>query len=158
MKILPCYLLALACTALIITTPAMSAEAGMDAPGQQDGRGRGPGPGMDGPGMPMHGGHGRFHNLGLSEAQEQKAFAIHHAAEPLMFEQSIALRKAHETLRALGESPQFDEAKAAAAASAAANASAAMALSHARVASQMMALLTPEQRAKLAERHSPQRR
>ncbi|MFL6658727.1 MAG: Spy/CpxP family protein refolding chaperone [Massilia sp.] len=157
MKLLPCYLLALACTALIITTPAMSAEAAMDAPGGQQGE-HGPGPGFDGPGMSMHGGRGRFRDLGLTEAQEQKAFAIHHAAEPLMFEQSNALRKAHETLRALGESPQFDEAKAAAAASAAANASAAMALSHARVASQMMALLTPEQRAKLAERRPPHRR
>lgn len=130
MKLLPCYILALACSGAIAGTPAGE---------------RGPhmGPGM---GMPQPAG------VALSEAQEKKAFAIRHAAEPFMFEQTTALRKAHDTLRQLADAPQFDEAKAGAAASAAGNASAALALSQARIDSQMRALLTPEQRAEAAQR------
>jgi len=144
MKLFPCYLLAIACTGFIASTPALSAEGGPGpAHGPHDSRE---------PGMPPHGGPGMLHGVHLSEAQEQKAFAISHAAEPLMFEQSAALRKAHEQLRELGAAPRFDEARAAAAASAAGNASAAMALSRARVASQLVALLTPEQRAQLDQR------
>ncbi len=150
MKLRFSHFLALAFAGAMASVPALAFDGGgIDGPpGPHGDHGRGPGPGVA---MPP--------GVHLNEAQERKAFAIRHAAEPLMFEQSMALRKAHDTLRALGESVQFDEAKAAAAASAMANASASMALSRARVASQMLALLTPEQRAEMAQqRPMPPRR
>ncbi|MES2018485.1 MAG: periplasmic heavy metal sensor [Pseudomonadota bacterium] len=103
------------------------------------------------PGPP--GEHGRGPGMVLSEAQEQKAFAIRHAAEPARFEQEMALRKAHDALRQMADSGQFDEAKAGAAAIEIGNASAALALGRARVESQIAALLTPEQRAQAAQHH-----
>ena len=148
----PSYIFALAFAGAMASIPALGADGGaMQAPHGPHGPHGEPdrGPGLE-RGMPP--------GVVLDDAQEQKAFAIRHAAEPLMFEQMTALRKAHDTLRQLGESVQFDEAKAAAAASAIGNASAAMALSRARVASQMTALLTPEQRAQLAQRHPVPRR
>jgi protein CpxP len=111
----------------------------------------------DGP--PPHGPMGEFgHGPGpeLNEAQQQKAFAIRHAAAPQIFEQHTALRKAHDALREMADSGQFDEAKAAAAAAAIGKASAALALAHARVDAQIAALLTPEQRAQ-GQRHHPRR-
>jgi protein CpxP len=147
MKYLSACFLALACSGAIASALALSSDAGPEfGPGPQgDG---GPGAGMHMP--PPHGGPGMLRGVALSEAQEQKAFAIRHAAEALMFEQMRILRKAHDTLRDAGASPQFDEAKAASAAAAAGRASAAIALSRARVESQLLALLTPEQRSQLA--------
>jgi protein CpxP len=149
MKLLPSSILALAFGGLVLGVSAQPADGG----------------GMGPPGTP-HGEHGAGMDLRmgmpsgmvLSAAQEQKAFALRHAAEPEMFEQMMALRKAQQTLRQLAESGQFDEAKAAAAAGAVGKASAALALGQARMAAQMQALLTPEQRAKAAEHHPMPRR
>jgi protein CpxP len=128
------FFLALACCATLAAVPALSAQPWMDAP-------HGPHHGPD----PLHG-------VTLSEAQQQRAFAIRHAAEPLMFEQSALVRKAHDSLRALELAQPFDEARAAAAANALGSATAAQALARARVGAQVHALLTPEQRAELAQR------
>lgn len=126
--------LALACCAMLANVPALGAPPGMDGP-------RGP-----------HGGPDRLHGVTLSDAQQQKAFAIRHAAEPAMFEQAGLVRKAHDSLRALEQAAPFDEARAAAAANALGSATAALALGRARVGSQLHALLTPEQRAAQAQR------
>jgi Spy/CpxP family protein refolding chaperone len=96
------------------------------------------------------GGHGsapRFlRGVVLDEAQQDKVFAIVHAQQPLLREQSKAARQAHEALRAMAGSGNFDDAKASALAQAAAKAMAAMALQRARTDAQIYALLTPEQR------------
>lgn len=69
-----------------------------------------------------------------------------------MREQEKAARHAHEALRAMATSGQFDEAKATALAQAAGKAMAAIALQRARTDAQINALLTPEQRRQAAER------
>lgn len=142
MKLLPLSIAALISLGIAASAPAYSAEGGMHQ-----------GPGMRGGPMGDH--HGRHHGSGkpaflrgvvLTDEQQKKVFAIKHAQEPVRFEQMAALRKAHESLRELSASGQFDEAKAAALADAAGKATAAMALGHARADAQVMALLTPEQR------------
>ena len=125
--------LAIACASLLASATVWSAQPGMD---QHD---RWPGMGMP-------------RGAALTPAQEQKAFALRHAAEPALFEQAGQVRKAHEALQELGEAAQFDEARASAAADALGGATAALALSRTRLASQVHALLTPEQRADLAQR------
>jgi Spy/CpxP family protein refolding chaperone len=98
-------------------------------------------------------GHMRFDgHLQLSEAQQDKLFAIHHAAAPQQRQQEKALRHAHEALRALGDAAPFDEARANAAARDLGQAVAAVALLHARVHAQALAVLTPEQREQLHQR------
>ena len=152
MKRLNPSFLALACAGLIASATVFSAQPGMDPPlGAQHVHERGPGSRMEG--EPHHrGGLDMLHGVELSEAQRQKAFAVRHAAEPLMFEQMARVRTAHETLQQLSEATPFDDARASAAADALGSATAAMALGRARLAAQIQALLTVEQRAQLAAR------
>jgi protein CpxP len=140
-----------------------------DRSGPEDGAQQGfggsrPGaPGLDGPmphDTPRHGpaGFGLFgqlHRLHLSEAQEDKLFALTHAAAPEQRDQEKAERKAHEALRALGAAPQFDEARAGAAARALGQAIANRVLLQARLQAQVLAVLTPEQRARLRQDRPP---
>lgn len=132
-----------------------------------DGGPRG-GPMQDGgpmPGGPMHGGplqqggpmpHGGpglpfLHGVELTEAQQDKVFAITYAAEPAMREQGKAARAAHEALRALASGNQYDDKKAGALAQTIGQVAAAAALQQARIEAQVLALLTPEQRKQLAD-------
>lgn len=143
MNFLPRQALALLGCACIVSTAAMSAEPEHAPPPGHMMRGHGAGP------MSMRG-------VVLDEAQQDKVFAIVHAQEPQMREQEKAARHAHEALRAMATSGQFDDAKAAALAQAAGKAMAAMALQQARTDAQINALLTPEQRRQAAE-HGPRR-
>ena len=115
--------------------------------GLEHGDDRGPGRG------PMH-----PHGLKLTDAQQDKLFALHHAAEPAQRERDKAIRRAHDGLRELAESSRFDDAKAAALAQTLGQAIAAEELDHAREQAQFLALLTPEQRATLQDektKHGP---
>jgi periplasmic protein CpxP/Spy len=115
--------------------------------------------GMMGPmGGMMHGeGHAWgmqphfLHGLKLSEEQQDKVFAILHAAAPALREQAKAMRKAHEGLHQLMTSDKYDDAKAKSLADAAAKAVSQLALLWVRAAHDVYALLTPEQRAQIAE-------
>lgn len=136
---------------------------GGPGPGPDGGAGRGhPGgfgglaPGGPGPGMPF----GHLHGLALSEAQQDKLFAIMHAQAPQRRDQEKAMRKAGDALRELGRAERFDEAKAAALSRDLGQAVAAEALLRARTEAQVLAVLTPEQRAQLRQRreHGPQGR
>jgi Spy/CpxP family protein refolding chaperone len=160
--------------ALLAACCATAYAAGQAGPPRQDGgppaeQGPGGGPGMDGPmghgpdGGPPRGpggprGHGVGHGLGhlgglrLSEAQQDKLFAIEHAAAPQRRQQEKALRRAHEALRALRDAAQFDEGRTAAASRELGQAIAAEALLEARLHAQVMAVLTPEQREQLRKR------
>jgi len=151
--------------------------AGASAPGQlargdhapEDGARHGfgesrPGaPGLDGPspdefhprGPGGFGLFGRLHHLNLSEAQQDKLFALTHAAAPQQRNQEKAERKARDTLRALGASPRFDEGKANAAARELGQAIANGALLRARLESQLLAVLTPEQREQMRRPRPP---
>jgi protein CpxP len=122
----------------------------------------GHGPGMPGPDMPpddMHGMHGglmgHLHGLGLSEAQQDKLFAIHHAAEPEQREHMKAIRKAHEALAELAHAERFDDARATALSRDLGAALGAEALLQARTEAQALAVLTPEQREQLRRRRMP---
>lgn len=120
------------------------------------------GPGVPGPDAPPHHGgpggpglFGRLHRLNLSEAQQDKLFAITHAAAPQQRAQEKARYKAQEALRALDGSAQFDEAKANAAARDLGQAIANDALLRARLEAQVLAVLTPEQREQLRKERPP---
>lgn len=154
---------------------APPADGGQDAAQGREGRGPGPGPeaqgrgpvgpgfgpggGHDGgPGFGHEGGHefgpgfGHHGGLRLTEAQQDKVFAIRHAAAPQHRQQEKAVRRAHEALRALGDAVPFDEARANAASRELGQAIAAQALLRARVHAQMLAVLTPEQREQMRKR------
>ncbi|MFC5547278.1 Spy/CpxP family protein refolding chaperone [Massilia aerilata] len=124
---------------------------GPEGRGPEDGPRHGPG----GPGF----GH-RFGHLKLSEAQQDKLFAIEHAAAPQRREQEKAIRRAHEALGALRDAAQFDEARAGAASRELGQAIAAETLLEARLHAQLLAVLTPEQREQLRQRRpqAPQER
>jgi Spy/CpxP family protein refolding chaperone len=136
-----------------------SADQGPRGGSGERGPGSGPGQDFEGRGPEGRGrgfghgrGHGPFGGLQLSEAQQDKLFAIEHAAAPQRRQQDKAVRRAHDALRALRDSTQFDEARAGAAARELGQAIAAEALLEARVHAQVVAVLTPEQREQLRKR------
>ena len=99
-----------------------------------------------------------LHGVELSEAQQDKVFAILHAEAPYLREQGKAAAKAGEALRAMGRADQYDDAKAGALAKEAATAMANIALQRVRTEQKWLAILTPEQLKKLAERPMPPQR
>ena len=140
---------------------ALSAnEMGGDRPpmthGGPDQDGPGNGPQMQG-GMPPFGGPGMggrppfMRGVELSEAQQDKVFAILHEEKPYLREQGKAAAKAHEALREIAGADKYDDAKAASLARAAGTAMANIALQRARTEQKLLAVLTPEQRKKQAE-------
>jgi protein CpxP len=138
--------------------PVAGPLAGQGPRGGPGERGPGHGPGEHrGTGHAFgHGpsGHGPFGGLQLSEAQQDKLFAIEHAAEPQRRQQEKAVRRAHESLRALRDASPFDEAKAGAASREFGQAIAAEELLEARVHAQTMAVLSQEQREQLRQRRA----
>lgn len=87
-----------------------------------------------------------LHRIKLSEAQQDKIFAILHAQVPQMRVQAKTLRKAHDELRELSLSDKYDEDRAKVLADSGAKAMAEMALLRSRTDRQIIALLTSEQR------------
>ncbi len=150
--------------AAAIALPFTAMASGAYAQGMPDGKG-----GPDGPmkhggmehhmhhghhhGHHGHHGHGmRFlHGIKLTEAQRDKIFAIRYAQIPAMREKMKAMHKAHEELRGLATSPQYDEGRAKAAVDAAARAKADLTLMRIRSTHEVYALLTPEQRAQVEQ-------
>ena len=96
-----------------------------------------------------------MHGLDLDEAQEDKVFAILHAQEPYIREQSRALRKAQQALDALGKADKYDDAKAASLAQAAAQAMSNLELQRVRTEQKLLGVLTAEQRKQLDQRKPP---
>jgi Spy/CpxP family protein refolding chaperone len=136
---------AAALLAACLATPAFAADE-PDAPPPMGRRG----PGADherGPDMPF--GRLPLHRLNLTEAQQDKLFAIMHAQAPQRREQDKAIRKAHDALRELGRADKFDDARAGALSRDLGQAVAADALLQARTEAQIQAVLTPEQREQL---------
>ena len=131
--------------------------------GQHGGPGGRRGPGMHGPGG--HGGDllGHFaRELNLTDAQKaqvrQLADAFHEGNKGL-HEQLMKTGGGHGPFEGLGDGA-FDETAVRAAAQARANLRVELEVSHARLMSQVYALLTPEQKAKVAElrqRHEQRR-
>ncbi|USX24512.1 periplasmic heavy metal sensor [Oxalobacteraceae bacterium OTU3CINTB1] len=88
-------------------------------------------------------------SVALSEAQDDKVFAILHEEKPYLREQAKAAAKAQEALREMAGAEKYDDAKAAALAQAAATAMANISLQRVRTEQKLLAVLTPEQRKKL---------
>lgn len=110
-------------------------------------------PPFGGPGMGGMGG-GRapiLRGVELTDAQEDKVFAILHAEKPYLRDQAKTAAKAHEALRAMADAEKFDDAKAASLAQAAGTAMANIALQHVRTEQKLLAMLTSEQRKQRAE-------
>jgi protein CpxP len=89
-------------------------------------------------------------HLQLSEAQQDKVFAILHAAAPQARELRKAMEKAHHGLHELVTGASFDDAKAKSLTDALGKSMADEALLHARTHRQIFDVLTPEQRQMLA--------
>lgn len=153
-----------------LAAPAGDANAPCERPAPPPFHGPPPGPGPGGfPGMGFHppmgpgfgpgGGFGAelglppfLAGLHLTDDQQDKVFAIVYAAAPAIREQAKALRKAHEALRDLNKSDQYDESKVKALAEAAAKAESQMTVLRMRSEHEIFGVLTPEQKKQLEER------
>jgi protein CpxP len=147
---------------LLLTYPLASLAAPPPGPdGGQAGRCggpdmhalRGPPPGLEfgPPGVGFGAPPPFLAGLHLTDDQQDKVFAILYAAAPAMREQSKALRKAHEALRDLSESPQYDESRVKGLADSAAKADSELTVLRVRTEHGILALLTAEQRKQLEE-------
>jgi periplasmic protein CpxP/Spy len=103
--------------------------------------------GMSPGGGDMHG-HGLRH-LGLTEAQQDQVFKIHHDQAPALRERMKAVRRAHEELQRSAASTPFDRDRARQLADSEAKAIADLAFMHVETMSRVRSILTPEQRARL---------
>ena len=154
---IPCALAAsLLLTASLgaVAAPPADGEHHFNCPGP-DFRGP-PGPHFGGfPGEGWGGPPPFLAGLHLSEEQQDKVFAIVHAAAPALREQEKALHKARAALRDLNESSQYDDGRLERLADTAAKADSQLMVLHARTEHQILALLTPEQLKQLQEqRHA----
>jgi Spy/CpxP family protein refolding chaperone len=98
-------------------------------------------------------------HLLLSDEQQDKVFSILHEAAPQLREQSKAIRKARDALRALGQSADFAAADAARLAQTAGTAEGQLALLHTRIDHDIYVILTADQRSQLtiAQKNGPHR-
>lgn len=87
-----------------------------------------------------------LHDLNLSEAQQDKIFAILHNSAPTLREQGKLIKKTADAIRELSDSANYDESKLKSLADSHAHAIAEIEVIHARSMHQILALLTPEQR------------
>jgi Spy/CpxP family protein refolding chaperone len=113
-----------------------------------------PGCGMaDGAGMPHPGMHhgGVLRRLQLDEAQQDKLFALRHDQEPQQRALHKQARKARRALAELAHSGNYSDAQGKPLADSLAQAEAGLALMHARFQSQVLALLTPQQRERMKQ-------
>jgi len=93
-------------------------------------------------------------DLTLTEDQQDKVFAILHAAEPALREQEKALRKARDGLRDLSRSAQFDAGSAATLAQALGKAESQLTLLRVRADHDVFSVLTAEQKTQIAHLES----
>lgn len=91
-----------------------------------------------------------LHGLNLSEAQQDKVFELMHQQAPLLRNKGKASHKAMDELRQLALTEQYDEPRAKTLARTAAETQSEMALLRVQNDQKIYALLTPEQRKKLA--------
>lgn len=102
--------------------------------------------GRMGGGLPHH-----LRGLNLSESQKDQIFKLMHDQAPQMREKAKAAQQAHEELRQLSQSGQFDEARAKGLIDNATRAHGDMMLMHLKNEQQILTLLTPEQRKQMSE-------
>jgi Spy/CpxP family protein refolding chaperone len=88
----------------------------------------------------------------LTEDQQDKVFAILHAAAPQLRENAKAARKARDALREFAQSAKYDDGNARMFAQAQASAEGQLALARVRLDRDIYLVLTAEQRAQIADR------
>lgn len=145
-------LLLLSGIALVTPVLSQAAPTQLEAPHRPS---QPPGPptaerGMQGPrapGLPIFLG-----GVHLSEEQDDRVFALVHAQEPAMRNAHKAVEHARRDLQEMVMSGNYDEAKASALARSGADASAEASMIRARIDSQVLQILTPEQRRQITER------
>lgn len=93
--------------------------------------------------------------LDLSEVQDEAVFKILHAQVPVLRDQQRVIEKTHAALHALALANSFDDKAASALARDAGQAMVALTLQQARTEASIVALLTPEQRARLGDARGP---
>lgn len=154
---LPTLGAACAVAACLLAAPAVLAQPmppdgpGFDGPGVEQADGPG-----DGPRGPMERGVPPFlRGLDLSEAQQDRVFAILHAEVPKQRELEKAEHKAGEALRELERAPALDQVKAAASAQALGQAIADQEMLRLQTGAELKAVLTPQQRAQLDQPRKP---
>lgn len=141
----------LAASSIALAVPLAAQARGGHHPGFEGGcdmRGDMVGAGMRGGDF---GGFGAMRALDLSEAQQDKIFALRHDLAPKMREQMKAVREASVNLRELMEADKYDEARVKDLADARAAAMSEMTQMRLQTEHQVVQLLTEEQRAKLKE-------
>lgn len=131
--------------------PAAMLRGGPDRDGADSGpRMPGGAPPSGPPGMAGMVGRPLFlRSIELSEAQDDKVFAILHEEKPYLRAQGKAAARAQEALGEMAGADKYDDAKAAALAQVAASAMANISLQRVRTEQKLLAVLTPEQRKKL---------
>lgn len=92
--------------------------------------------------------------LDLTEAQRDQIFKLRHEQAPALRDKMQAARKAGQALREIASAPSYDSARAKELAEAQAKAMSEAALLRAEMNHRVLAVLTPEQRAKLNERRA----
>lgn len=113
---------------------------------------RGPGrPGPHGPAFGMPGDVPFLRGVELTEAQQDKVFAIVHGQVPYLREQHKAREKAERALFDLHGAAKYDDSAAVKLAQASAQAMANITLQHLRTEQKVLAVLTPEQRKQVEE-------
>jgi periplasmic protein CpxP/Spy len=120
---------------------------------RDDGDGpRGPGrPGPHSPAFGMPGDVPFLRGVELTEAQQDKVFAILHGQVPYLREQHKAREKAEHALFELHGAAKYDDAAAVKLAQASSQAMANITLQHLRTEQKVLAVLTPEQRKAVEE-------
>ena len=121
--------------------------------GPHGGHGGGPGGFHGGPGGPHDGFEHMAQALNLTDEQKAQAKKIMDSFEESTKSLRDQLRSLHESEPDPMSGAAFDEAAVRKAAQARANVQVELEVAHARVASQIYSLLTPEQKTKLAELH-----
>ena len=92
-----------------------------------------------------------FRALDLTQDQKDQIFKIRHDQAQAFYDQGKALRAARTSLRDIGRADTFDEAKAKQATDALGQAQSQLALLRVQTHARIQAVLTPEQRQKLAD-------
>jgi Spy/CpxP family protein refolding chaperone len=96
--------------------------------------------------------------LDLSQDQKDQVFKIRHDQAQAVYDQRKALHAARQAMRKVARADSFDESKAEQAAQNMGKAQAQLSLLHAQAAAKIRAVLTPEQRQKLAQSWTHHRR
>lgn len=153
----PRSLSALAMTAALVAAPLAASAAGTSSDGAHRMHKAGHHFKRHHAGFAHHGAARAWRALDLTQDQQDQIFKIRHDQAQAFYDGKKALRAAHGALRDVSRADSFDAAKAQQAADALGQAQARMTLLRVQTRAQIQAVLTAEQRQKLADMRSHKR-